>query len=289
MSIRTLTAKAIQIAIKNGLTPEDLQSRYKCSEVELKERIQQLYSSGNGKKAKDIYSRLIANRKKARSKSTPTSSEVTLVPASPEENSVDAETLETGEIPEATEPQLNIRPLASLKEEEKELSDRVIQLELDHKALAQCRHVCTSKLRSIQEELDKIAPQLQKLHEQYDEIVAEANGHAEKMNAISAERRELKVALEKVRRDIEEREIVTIFVFADGRIEPDNTDFVIDDEGFKELRLELTERSECSELKVRDVATLARLIVISERAERPLQLFFDNEALEVAFKAIHDA
>ena len=49
MSISNLTAKQLKIDIKKGCTPEDLEQRYGCSNEDLRKRIQQLYSQGNGR------------------------------------------------------------------------------------------------------------------------------------------------------------------------------------------------------------------------------------------------
>ncbi|MBO7132309.1 hypothetical protein J6V85_03600 [Candidatus Saccharibacteria bacterium] len=284
MELHSLTAKHIRVHIKNGSTPEDLMAHYSCTEAELKEHIQRLYSQGNGKRAQDILNALKANRKKPSRKSKAgADAAVATIP-------VTMRTL--GELMD----DLGIEPppektLADLEEEERVLSDEVMALESQHKALAQKHHACIGNLRNLQAKLEEIKSLLQSCRDDYEEGVAEANTIADQMNEICNLRREKVVALEAVRQLIEEKKTVTLYVYADGRIEAsDNPEFDFDDYGYQDLKPWLSEREECQNLRVRDIDTLARLLKIDEQAEKHLLVFvFEDEDLESAFQTIKGA
>ncbi len=265
-----MTAKSLRLAIKNGSTPEDLMKKYECTEEELKKRIAQLYNQGKSKISQDLFGELEANRKKKANKKPKDET--------PEDN------------PEATVEETTIeapvKTLEDLRKEEEILSNTLIQLEGEHKALAERRRPFKKRLEELKSSIDEIAAKLESYKEDFEGCLREANLLAEEMNDLCKPIREKRVALEELRHEIENRETVTFFVFEDGRIEaPDDPDFVIDDEGYQDLKTELSEKEECLDLKLRDIATLARLIVIT-RDVKIVVLACDNPELEKAFHAL---
>lgn len=60
-NLQALTSRVLRIRIKENTTTEELCSKYRCTEDELKDRIFKLYT--HGKQAKDIWNKLEANRK----------------------------------------------------------------------------------------------------------------------------------------------------------------------------------------------------------------------------------
>ena len=269
----TISAKQYQLAIKNGLTPEELADKHNITVDELKSQLRRLYNAGDGSKAQSIFGQLEANRKKSRRrrKFNPYTEESIRQP--------DAEQKVHSEDPKT-------KTLSDFQEEERKLSSEVIHLESEHKELSGRHRACIKELRDLQDQIEDIKRILMECKTKYDDIVTNADTIATKMNDISTIRRDKLVVLEKVRQEIEERSMVTIFVTADGNIEaPDNPDFVMNDEGFQDIKPELAEKEECLDLRVRDIATLARLMKICGAVEH-LTLICDHTELEKAFWAI---
>ncbi len=311
-SIQSLTARQLKSFIKNGFTPEEIQSRYACTDNELKTRIGQLYHQGSNDKAREIYKELEANRKKARKKVTEPET-TTEIERTPEPNFIpgldfdpnpgcdsdcDSEPLDVEYDEDETTPvavptqtpgsleRLNRR--LALEADEHLLSNEVIELECEHKTLNQMHRARISNLRELQLELDRLKSDLQQCHDKYIRTVSEADEIANRMNKVSTLRREKMVALEAVRHEITELQRVSLYVFTDGRIESDDLELVLDDDGHLELKEKLVSREECLDLRVRDITTLARLLIISEKINH-LTLVCENPELETAFMSIRGA
>ena len=271
MNSAMISAKQFQIAIKNGLIPEELAEKHGVTVEELKIQLKHLYNAGDGSKAQSIFGQLEANKKKSRKKKK-----------KPANTVIEQPNVEQEAQPE--EPKS--KTLSDLQEEEGNLSSEVIQLETEHKELSSRHRACNTELRKLQELMAQFERQLDDCKSRFDSIANSADAIAVQMNGISDLRKEKLVVLERVRQEIEERSRITLFVTSDGVIEaPENPDFVINDEGFQEIKAEIAEREECLDLRVRDVTTLARLLKICEEVDH-VELICDHAELENAFKAI---
>ena len=276
-TISTVTSKQIQIYIKKGWLPEEIEEKYGCTNQELKDQLNFLYRKGNGSKAQSIYGQLEANRKKPRPKKKPIEVRPAEKPVAEEDSS------------EVAEEQVNFgteKTLSDLEKEEKVLSDELIDLESKHKALSGKHRECINELRELQNQIKTIRQELVDCHQKFEDVTVRADEIAVQMNDISVLARPKRMALEGIRQEIADRNTVTICVSNDGTIEaPDNPDFLMDDDGYQNLKAEVSEKEECFDLRVRDIVTLARLIKICEKIER-FSLICDNADLEKAFWAI---
>ena len=273
--MKNLTAKKIQICLKNGYTPEEMMEKYECSLEELEAEISRIYHEGNGTKAKAIFAEFEANRKKANRRKKP----VETVVEEP-----------TTEEPAPTEPTPAPRTLADLQSEENTLSHEVMALEAQYEALLGNHRVDYAKLRAVQERLEKLKAELIKCKNDYEQVAANIDRISKELNEVSKNRRDKLVALDQVRQEIDEMLAVVLYVYEDGQIEaPEHPEFILDDTGHEALAIQLfTEKSDClAQLLVPDVVTLARLLKISEKAER-FNLICDNADLERAFWAIRE-
>ena len=272
MNSSIVSAKQFQLAIKNGLTPEDLAEKHGIDVDELKNQLKHLYNAGDGSKAQSIFGQLAANRKKSRKRK--------VVVAIPQTEMVEQPDTEDAQKEEPA------KSLSDYQEEEKSLSSEVMHLESEHKELSGQHRACIKELRDLQEQIEAIKKELIGCKAKYEKIVENADVVATQMNNLSALRREKLVALERVRQEIEELSRITLCVTADGNIEaPDNPDFVLNDEGYRDVKAEIAEREECLDLRVRDVTTLARLLKICEGVEH-LTLICDHAELEKVFWTI---
>ena len=272
MNINLMTAKTLKLAIKNGLTPEDLMEKYECTEEELKKRIGQLYNQGKSKVSQDLYAELEANRKKHHRKAEEVADKA---------DEVAVQSTTEGE----PAPIIVVKTLEDLRKEEQILSNSLIDLEGRHKAFAERRRLYKKNLEELKNSIDKIKAKLEEYSSEFENCLREANLLAVEMNNLCVPIHAKRVALGQLRQEIEDRETTTLFVYEDGHIEADDPGFVLNDKGYQDLKPELSEREECLDLKLRDITTLARLLIIAKDAQRVV-LVCDNEELEKAFHAI---
>ena len=281
-NVQALTSRVLRIRIKENATPEELCSRYSCTEDELKARISKLYT--HNKQAKEIWNNLVANRKINRKAEQPPVEE----PAQPEETSITEPTI----TPEETATEVSATTLEELLTKEKTLSDKVMAIEAERKRWIAEHLGCLNNLRSIEGELRGIEESLASCQARYDEAIEKANNIAavvvDKINPVLKSER---AALEAVRREIEAKKTITLFVYEDGRIEaPDHPNFVleeVDSLELKKLKNELGDLEECQNLRVCDVLTLARLLIISKGIEH-FELVFESAELERVFGLVRD-
>ena len=270
MNFRTATCRKIKTLIKQGHTSEELCERFECTEEELEEHIRLLFKAGSDGVLRD----LDANRKKARPKPhEEVVEEVT--------ESSDLESVTTPEQERPTDPSID-----ELRAREQNLSDKVMSLEVSHEELKGKRRAILKSLRGISEELEGLERQAQSCRDRATKLVAQADEIASAMNDISDKRRDVRLELDIIRKKIEERSTVSIYVYADGHIgTPDNQEFVLDDDGYLALKDELLARDECLDIRVRDVVTLARVKIISEKSTK-FSLVFEDQTLESVFFAL---
>ena len=282
MLVSSMSKKHLRDAIKHGYTTDDLTVKYECTAEDLEYRIGQLYSQNNPKVIKEIYNDLEANRKKNQKKKVDAPEVVSTTDLVTGDEMVFASVENIEELPVVP----LIKTLDDLRAEEKVLSNTLIQLEGEHKKHAEKRVSIRRHLEDLKNKITEIEATLKKLGEEYEQKMAEANSLAEEMNKLCVPIREKRSALESLRREIEERQKVTIYVYEDGRIEvPDNPEFVIDDTGYEELRNQLHEKEECLDLRLRDITTLARLLTITKDVEQ-INLACDVSVLEEAYHSI---
>lgn len=269
----SFTPRDLRICIKSGCTPEDLCSRYGCTDEKLRAHIAKIYQ--RGKEAQKIYKSLEGNRKIAHKKQV---AETPVVPDSSETVNATEETENSNS---------DTLTLSELEDKEQSLSCDLMSIETKRKELLAEHANRIEDLRNIQSELGEIQASLKSCRERYDQVVREANEIAVQINReINPVLKETKVALETVRHEIETKKTVSLFVFADGRIEAqDRPDLILEDDGYLELKDELLCREECQDLRIRDVTTLARLLKISEHIDH-LELACENEELEAAFALV---
>lgn len=264
--------KDIQLYIKKGLTAKDVAEKCGITEEGVFERIDLIYK--NAKCADKAKNSLEANAKKARPKATQLPVGVPVEEL--QESYTTSNTIDTP-----------LKTLSELQEEEATLSSRLIELEIEHKNFLSAHHGKIKELRKYQAELNEIEKSLSKCHEKFEATAEKADELAEKANNLSDVIRERRVALEEVRRELEERTSVVLYVHDDGVIETESQDFVYNDDGWQDLKTVLADKEECSELKNRETATLAKLLQAC-RETTNITLVCDNSEIEKAFWALRE-
>lgn len=281
-AINALGAREIKDGVKKGLGIEFFCAKYNCTKEQLERQISILFSR-NQRITQKVMSDLKTNDKKKSSKKRT---------RQPSENMEDAKEQETTEEIEEIDQDRDLDVMANeeLYSLERILSDEIIGLESDHKALFQKHMEGLKKLRQLRKDLEEIRRKLNKFHQDYEDLASECNNLAAQMNQISAHRRVKVSEIEEVRAKIAEREKIVICVYLDGSIKlfDDDTMDGLDESGNEELCNSLIEKEACQDLRLKDIKILARVISIVKNSSRKIEMLFENDEIERCFQAIID-
>ena len=276
--VNLLKAREVREAVKNGLGLEHLCQKYGCDQAELSKRVNLLFSK-NKKATEKIISDLKANDKKSKNqKSAPTTEAVTDSkpiddsPTTPEEEH---------------EESLNSKTLSDLQIIEEEESQKAIELENQHKKLAQEHKNKIRRLRDLKDCISEIKASFKAMCSEYEKIVLENNAIVSEMNEISDKHYHVMLKLEEIRERIGDMEKIVLFVYADGGIETDD-DINLDDTNFEDILSVLLDKKECENLKLKDIKTLARTIAIVNNMDstKRIEVMFDDAGIEEVYKAV---
>ena len=285
--ILTLTRKHIRNGLKKKWGLTTFCEKYDCNADELYERINHLYKYQ--KKIDEVVSEIKANEKKfdqhkqqAKSrKGTP------LVIEDPNKAPLQNELETQVELVESPEDPTAIGTLNCLRADEERLSREVIQLEMLYEADAEKRRGRLKEMRGIKADIEQLEKALQEKCLAFKEAVEHADSLAEDMSTISSERRPKVERLQKIRAEIEELMTVSIAVYDSGEIAVlEAEEFTMDDSGYDELYSELLQSEECSELRVKDVRAMARLLSIARHSGRRLNLVCDHPEMEEVYQKL---
>ena len=274
--ISQLTRKSVQMGLKKGWNFGDFEVKFECSEEEIRERIQSLYNHGEAdgfiKEIERNAGKKGGQKPKPKKRYTEEPAAIVVV--------VDPELTEK-ELP--TEGRsVYVPSLEELQSTESELSAELMALETKHASLKGERKDIAKAIRGIE---DSISKQL----EQSSALVATANAKGEEMNNLSSTIAEKRAVLEEVRLQISEQKHITLCVYLDGTISPydEGRVFNLDDSGYESLFLSLAQDDECSNLKIAEVKTLARLITgIRNASDLTFEVICENQELERVYKAV---
>lgn len=278
--INLLGPREIKEGIKKGLGIKFFCIKYDCTQEQLEGQISILFSR-NPRMTQKMMSDLKSNDKKKSKKSAS---------QQPSGTMVDVEEQETTDEAEEDDQDLNTMSDEELYSLEKLLSDEIIRLESDHKALAQRHLEGIKNLKKLKKEIEETRKKLDKFHQNYESSASECNVIAAQMNQISAHRRVKVSEIEEVRETIAEREKIVICVYLDGSIKlfDDDTSDGLDETGNEELCNSLIEKETCQDLRLKDIKILARVISIVKNSSKKIEILFENDEIERCFQAIID-
>ena len=277
MDITTMKTKTVMVGIKNGMTLDDFCQKYQCSSEAFEERMKQIYGH-NKKQLKHCFTQIVANEKKARKEAeadeTEEVAEVTEV----------SETTEEEQVPVSMSRSEELKCLAEL---EKQQVQSVVAKESEHKELAAEHRLYKTSLRELRDKIDKMMVEFQHYHQEFEEILSKNAVVEARMNEISAEWNTERTALADTRSRIEELSVVTLSVYNSGEISQiDGPEIELDDAGWDSTREVLLTEDECQELRLKDITTLAKLLMIAEHSDRKIEAMCDNAELEIAFRKL---
>jgi hypothetical protein len=277
MDITMMKTKTVMVGIKNGMTLDDFCQKYQCSSEAFEERMKQIYGH-NKKQLKHCFTQIVANEKKARKEAetdeTEEVAEVTEV----------SETTEEDQVPVSMSRSEELKYLAEL---EKQQVQSVVAKESEHKELAAEHRSYKTSLRELRDKIDKMMVEFQHYHQEFEEILSKNAVVEARMNEISAEWNTERTALADTRSRIEELSVVTLSVYNSGEISQiDGPEIELDDAGWGSTREVLLTEDECQELRLKDITTLAKLLMIAEHSDRKIEAMCDNAELEIAFRKL---
>lgn len=279
-----ITRHAIRNSIKSGAGFQTMCEKFQCTKEELDAAIRRLYRYDSEKIFKEIqtnekkYQRRIANAVTKRKIPTPimNHSDTMQTPEDLHCISSPGGCTEGVSISRADQ-------IIMLKAQETEMSNRVIALESDRKALFSQHRTNLEKLHELRNQLEAIQQQFIRTNKDYEAIVTENNQLLEKLDSLSEQKAAEATKLTEIRQKIEDLEAITVCVYHDGRIEPlEDTDVALDDSGNEEIFY--TMLNQCAEknatLRICDIKTLARIDAIIRNSAHRIDFLFDDDNLE---------
>lgn len=295
MNVKQMTSKRLHIAIKNECTVDDLLAQYKIQTDENLFEIIRRVSPGN---AETFIKKLKANQKKAErrgnmketsdSENPENKLKVEIVaPEFEEEVAVEEEEPEkkTADIFEETQ-----KSLEQLKADEEIYSRWCRELEGQHKEMARRRREIVEALVKVKETLQELQRLLRLNREKTLELSAEYNGLADAMTEKFREIASYQEVLEEIREQIAELQQIYIWVFSD-HIEVERGERLeFSDEESMVLFKRLVQNPEAEKLTIREVKTVAKLLMMVEsyqEAGKKVELVFDSEQVQQFYETVN--
>lgn len=274
-----ITQHDLKIYIKHKLGFDQICEKHQCNKDELIRAINNVYESCNAAKTIKEIERNTKQIEKHFKKTNKTPREMRAL----EESHLTPLEECTQTVDAATQ-------LENLKAEERSISATVIKLESEHKALISQHRSNLKHLLQIRQQMDNIRQEFQSVTQEYEAFVASNNELVEHINSVAEQRHQQTEILQNLRQSIESLETITICVYTDGRIEPlEETDTQLDETGSDELYHEIITQSptQCQDLRLRDIKTIARLRAIITNSTHHIELLFDDITLETHYLAFN--
>lgn len=261
-----MTSKDFRIGIKRGFTMEDFCKKYDLDETTLQKQLGKAFPHGG---SDEIMKEMQKNKKHhLRQSSKPKLKQ--LRPDDRTNSKVDR--------------------LSQLKSTEAELSAKVICMENDWQKLAATHREYLGKMRDLQRRLDKLITEIDDIDIAYNEVVRKNNEVVRKMNTLSQSRSEKIDILDRIREEITALTAVVVAVYDDCNLEVIEGNISIDladeEDRINILAHRMMDRNEYECFTLKQIRTLAKLVVLNEATDKRLEFLFDDGQLEKAFAII---
>ena len=298
--VKQLDGKKLERAIRHGATPDSLCREYDCSMTQLERQISQIYH-GRAGRVQPLWKALHANSttKAIRAMEGEEVAGETLQDetdsSGEQEAQLEAERKQKQARAEAEKREADIRRLS---ETEKRLSAEIARLD-DVIADAEAKYSnCEENLRAIERkiavaednmrEAERLLQQKYQKREEISGILAEK---FEKLENAEARRKQVQEALSEVQDAILELTQVVLGVDLEtGEVlvldDPNSFEVRICPTEVEEMLAELLSRSECENLKVRELRILALALVTERSIPTRVKLFCDDAEFARAFEKL---
>lgn len=279
--MKKMTSKDLHVALKNQATEEELMERYGVDSSEELYEVMSKVTPGNF----EYFKKEIKKNKKNRSRKD-AKKEMALDNQKEDENStVGKNMVDYTAVEEST----NDEPKPSLNElleAEKFLSDNCVSLEKEHNALINARREDVKTLAEIKRTLEELKRLLQVNQSKLTTVLENYNSKAEQMLRVSSEISACKEMLADTRAQIEEAKKLKISVFSDGTIECENGELESPCEAeVSQLFSTLILLAAAEELTIKQIKTVAKLVLIVKKIDKKYELEFDSDLVQKLYEA----
>jgi len=282
--MKSIKARAIIIAEKEGLSVREMMEKFGCTdEAELEDLVNRIIGHRNtvrrilnsARKAQKEKDRAEIAKKKDEEPAEDTFEEL---PEEPAEESRCAEEL-TEKAPKKSREEF-------LRELEAEVSRKVATLEAEHKSVYQRKASNYEKLLDVKIETREISKRLNELTKIWEELFnLNTQLHAE-MEAKQAEINSANTKLVNIRKEIEELSVIEIMVDTDDICIDGDEMPEVDDEQVKSILSTLILISEAENLTVAELKTIAKVKVIVETFCNKAKIEFISKEMQEVYNKI---
>ena len=267
-----LTSKDVRMGVRKGFTVKDFCKKYGINGKEaFIVQLEKAYPHGG---SDQILKEIRKNEKiksKAHNNTSTTSSTKKGGEQQVEEEKTDEERLE------------------DLKVTENKLSNEVMELEKEYQSFIALRKKQKDRMRELEDKTDKLYAEIQATEAEYDKVVEENNVTVDKTNAVIQSRSEKLASLDETREKIKALTVVSIGVNGDCSLEVLDGEISIElpgkDDEINNLAHQMMDKEICENLTMKQIKTLAKLIVLDIYSGQKIRFIFDNEVLEKAYSA----
>lgn len=293
MDLTTIDRKGLKVGIKKGFGFSDFEEKYGLDKQGLSETVMILYKR-NKETAEDLLREISKNEKKCeKERQKEPVKEYKGVPIEDFMNMSmdDFMKIENGT---ASDGEPKISREVVLEDEIHQLEDEAIKCEKQYNNWLGQRRDSMKQMSELEEKLTKLRDELVRLKDKYNCSVERNNKITEKANGFLEKKHEIEAALEEKRQERERLSRVAVGVYADGTValmEPDATELSLNDAGWEEYFTNLSNphRTECQELKVREITAVSKMLAIVENdgGVHGFEIAFDNSEMEAAYYAVN--
>lgn len=307
--ISSLTPRELEIAIKNGATQEELLLEYNCTQNELDDRLESLYPNKNVRRSK--VRKLQSNSKSHKSKRKPDvasteASDVVVEEISSDSvsNQADEEITTASAInqnTESTNQQSTNKPVEveilleaiSVQREQIskqifERSEKLNQLELQHKGYEQVRTEIRTKLKGYQDKISKLLDECTRIQKNMEEKILELNSMAVRMQELNEPINIVRAEISQLEEELKNCNVV-IFAYNSGEILVNDTRIATFN-GWDEVYAQLRTRDDIDDrLTFFQLKQLAKLITVTNElnaSNMKFEVMFDSEVSESAYRTL---
>lgn len=293
MDLTTIDRKGLKVGIKKGFGFSDFEEKYGLDKQGLSETVMILYKR-NKETAEDLLREISKNEKKReKERQKEPVKEYKGVPIEDFMNMSmdDFMKIENGT---ASDGEPKISREVVLGSEICQLEDEIAKCESERKRWLSRQHDSLKQMSELQEKLTKLKDDLVRLKEKYNCVAERNNKIIARANEFLERKHELEAALEEKRQELEKLSRIAVGVYADGAVslmEPDATELNLNDVGWEEYFTNLSNphRTECQELKVREITAVSKMLAIVENdgGIHGFEIAFDNSEMEAAYYAVN--
>ncbi len=296
-NVITVTARNIYSDLTHKLTLTDLQSKYELSDSELTALLHRIfpndraYAEISSKFAanQQLRDRHIRNNERRQRNAQLRSLKNDKVKALEQAHSETDRQAKLSDADSSNPPQRTI--LEDLRAEESQILDEIASQKEQYLAIINQYHLSLESMRTSLNAAEQAKIVLQCAVTEYYDALKSCQHYATKLHFLSEVRRTSLSRLKQTRQKIEAETVIVFYAYENGTFEPvvtpDSTiDSTPDDSDYESIIEILTKRSDCEDLRIKDIRLLARALCISQHARHRVTFVFETNGLEELYTTL---